>query len=528
MFLRGLLASLSIFAAACLHRVLADDMDDKRCLPGTALKDQIALLAGYDDVGLQFRETHLLINRCMDEQPLINLFFGSQTLANPNSGLLGPHLLRWWEAMEGSRHAGADGGPDGLVNVLELLRLVAGALHGFAEGVLALAVQMAMAQVCAKPVLPSSCKEKVLQLSAVCSREVADVVRQLPLPDVVARPPEVAPDGLQWIASLGIPGAIAQLHAAIDVQPVVAKLHRYRDYPGKVFLFLFDLARTVAFAGCRFQSHLLAYIQVAAVEAAEHCLVSQGRMRPQVLADPDVEVFLRGWSEAVLELHVCSWGPMNATRPVSLGKAGVLKAPYSIPAAVAAIPKPPEYRFSHYCCRRYHVLEELLSTLGAGQTSVALVRMVEIGVRHGDTSVRLLSKFDNLELVAVDPYEGNDDLFAWVAQRLSTFGNHRARVIRKRSSDVEFGVEVAGPFDLIFVDGSHRTLDVVRDITRWEPLVRPGGVLAGHDMFNPLGDVHAAVRYLHRKRGSELPIYVAADYTFYWHPSRKQHSTAPQ
>ncbi len=36
--------------------------------------------------------------------------------------------------------------------------------------------------------------------------------------------------------------------------------------------------------------------------------------------------------------------------------------------------------------------------------------------------------------------------------------------------------------DLVFIDASHRYLDVVSDIDFWRPKVRPGGLLVGHDV----------------------------------------------
>jgi predicted O-methyltransferase YrrM len=39
------------------------------------------------------------------------------------------------------------------------------------------------------------------------------------------------------------------------------------------------------------------------------------------------------------------------------------------------------------------------------------------------------------------------------------------------------------PLDLLFVDGSHRYEHVSRDFALWSPLVRPGGLVAFHDVW---------------------------------------------
>jgi len=40
------------------------------------------------------------------------------------------------------------------------------------------------------------------------------------------------------------------------------------------------------------------------------------------------------------------------------------------------------------------------------------------------------------------------------------------------------------PFDMIFIDANHTYEDCLADIQRWWPLVKKGGVLAGHDYLH--------------------------------------------
>lgn len=130
----------------------------------------------------------------------------------------------------------------------------------------------------------------------------------------------------------------------------------------------------------------------------------------------------------------------------------------------------------------------------------------EIGVHRGQTSALLLREFPRLSLFMVDPwheYAADDPYrqsgdacarFSWADQRrnreaaeqATEFARHRRMVVQLTSEQAAGELARSGhPFDFAFIDGDH-TLEAVRlDIASWWPLVRSGGVLAGHDLDHP-------------------------------------------
>jgi hypothetical protein len=80
----------------------------------------------------------------------------------------------------------------------------------------------------------------------------------------------------------------------------------------------------------------------------------------------------------------------------------------------------------------------------------------------------------------------------------------RVDPIRMMSTDAV--AEVAGPIDLLFIDGSHVYEDVRRDYEDWAPKVRAGGCIAFHDSWHMTGPHRATAeillssRQLHRPR----------------------------
>jgi hypothetical protein len=47
--------------------------------------------------------------------------------------------------------------------------------------------------------------------------------------------------------------------------------------------------------------------------------------------------------------------------------------------------------------------------------------------------------------------------------------------------------------DMVFIDGDHKYASVITDILTYAPLVRPGGIICGHDYSSGCRDVMNAV-----------------------------------
>lgn len=128
-------------------------------------------------------------------------------------------------------------------------------------------------------------------------------------------------------------------------------------------------------------------------------------------------------------------------------------------------------------------------------------RIVEIGSFRGRSTVVLATAAPpGVEVVAIDPHAGSDrgpqelrgfeeaaaedhDVFH---ANLSAAGvDERVRHVRMFSFDAE--PEVAGPIDLLYIDGAHRLGPARDDLRRWGDRVVPGGALLVHDAFSSVG-----------------------------------------
>ncbi|CAJ1401551.1 unnamed protein product [Effrenium voratum] len=230
----------------------------------------------------------------------------------------------------------------------------------------------------------------------------------------------------------------------------------------------------------------------------------------------DVVYHLIGLVSHVLESAV----RLNAHFFAQIYVTELQESPQPVPGS-KVIPLPGQ-RFtfrSVRCCFRYHVLHQLLE-----EFKQETVTMIEIGVHAAGTSMYLLDRVPSLHWTGIDDYQdyvkgSGDAMFQEASNRVQRFGP-RARLLRVPSasawdtSGALHGIALQS-VDLLFVDGDHDYSVTKNDLVSWSRFVRPGGIISGHDIFNPINDgVTDAVEEV--LRGRELVVHFATDHFFWW------------
>lgn len=115
----------------------------------------------------------------------------------------------------------------------------------------------------------------------------------------------------------------------------------------------------------------------------------------------------------------------------------------------------------------------------------------EIGVEQGHYSEEILCGNSGARLYCIDPWQTYtryfdhvsqsklDRFYAEAVERLKPYAE-RCTIIKAHSVDAARNFK-DGELDFAYIDGNHEYQYVVNDICEWMRVVRPGGMLAGHD-----------------------------------------------
>lgn len=145
-------------------------------------------------------------------------------------------------------------------------------------------------------------------------------------------------------------------------------------------------------------------------------------------------------------------------------------------------------------CQRYKSQNPLdIPNFGRNQlptlfAELGFTRGAEVGVKRGEYSEVICKANPDGNLYLIDPYVCYDGLFETDQKQME---QNRARArSRVKGYDCEFirkpSVEAAQMFaddslDWVYIDANHAFEYVVADLAAWSRVVRPGGLICGHD-----------------------------------------------
>jgi predicted O-methyltransferase YrrM len=122
-------------------------------------------------------------------------------------------------------------------------------------------------------------------------------------------------------------------------------------------------------------------------------------------------------------------------------------------------------------------------------------RIVEVGSWTGG-SARPMADNTEATIFCVDNWwtgvAGMDGLWALNEFLKNTSDLKNIRLLRMDSLEAAYLLRHER-FDMIFIDAAHDYESVCQDISAWQPLVRPGGILCGHDYNSDWPGVMKAV-----------------------------------
>jgi len=127
--------------------------------------------------------------------------------------------------------------------------------------------------------------------------------------------------------------------------------------------------------------------------------------------------------------------------------------------------------------------------------------LVEVGAWKGHSICYLgnLLKDKDVEIYAVDLW---DETYKYESGHLSEQKKYLHEIFKMnveknglsdKVKDIKsFSWDAASEFedgsvDFVFIDADHEYDSVVKDIESWLPKVKKGGIISGHDYFNPCG-----------------------------------------
>jgi predicted O-methyltransferase YrrM len=117
---------------------------------------------------------------------------------------------------------------------------------------------------------------------------------------------------------------------------------------------------------------------------------------------------------------------------------------------------------------------------------------VEVGVWAGQSTAALAVEIINsgkvIRLDVVDHFQGSPEITEPLADQRAEFEaniqpvRHVVREVHAEKSWAAARRYADASLDFVFIDAAHDTASVLKDLEAWWPKIKPGGILAGHDV----------------------------------------------
>ena len=112
---------------------------------------------------------------------------------------------------------------------------------------------------------------------------------------------------------------------------------------------------------------------------------------------------------------------------------------------------------------------------------------LEIGSYAGGTTVLLAQYCDHVVAIDLnDPLVGCDNI-QYIIGDSGDMKTLEAAKAARHHKNISYDRKLQGPikgYDLLFIDGDHSVEGCIRDYEMYSPLVKPGGIIAFHDIIS--------------------------------------------
>lgn len=133
------------------------------------------------------------------------------------------------------------------------------------------------------------------------------------------------------------------------------------------------------------------------------------------------------------------------------------------------------------------VIRAIYEALHVVPGTTTFIRGAEVGVFRGHSSQALLDAFPGMFLTMVDPFTETGFKSKWTAamaekeaEEVTSFASDRRVLLKEPSLEAATHFD-KNALDFVFLDANHTYEHVKADVQAWWQVLKPKGVLIGHD-----------------------------------------------